>query len=157
MKPLYIFDIDGTLTDLTHRRHLVDGSQKKDWDEFYRLCFLDVPRPNVIAIMSSLMYADSDVIFFSGRRESCRKDTLDWFCKYIPALAVIPAVLLNNMLTLRPNGDYTHDTTLKQYWYNELPNEDKLRLVAVFDDRQQVVDMWRTENILCCQVDKGDF
>ena len=34
---------------------------------------------------------------------------------------------------------------------------DRERLVSVFDDRQQVVDMWRRNNITCFQCAKGDF
>ena len=33
-KPLYIFDLDGTLADISHRRHLVESAPKR-WREFY--------------------------------------------------------------------------------------------------------------------------
>lgn len=31
------------------------------------------------------------------------------------------------------------------------------RVTAVFDDRQQVVDMWREIGLTCCQVAPGNF
>ena len=155
MKPLYIFDIDGTLSDPEHRRHFVDGSQKKNWDEFYRLCFRDTPRLNVIFILNALYKNGADILFFSGRRESCRKDTIQWLWTYTD----INSFVLNQkgIITLRPDNDHTKDSILKESWYDSLHNNDKNRLVGTFDDRNQVVDMWRSKNILCCQVAPGDF
>ena len=37
---------------------------------------------------------------------------------------------------------------------NEMVNEDNL---IIFDDRQSVVDMWRSRGLTCFQVAKGDF
>ena len=34
---------------------------------------------------------------------------------------------------------------------------DKDDVFAVFDDRQQVVDMWRSNGLTCFQVADGDF
>ena len=34
---------------------------------------------------------------------------------------------------------------------------DKDDVFAVFDDRNQVVDMWRSNGLTCFQVAKGDF
>ena len=35
--------------------------------------------------------------------------------------------------------------------------KDSYNVLCVFDDRQKVVDMWREEGLLCCQVYYGDF
>jgi len=35
--------------------------------------------------------------------------------------------------------------------------EDKSRLVAVFDDRDRVVKMWRDVGVTCFQVADGEF
>jgi len=44
---------------------------------------------------------------------------------------------------------------LKQNWlYTTLRNDD---IFAVFDDRQQVVDMWRDNGLTVFQVADGDF
>ena len=42
MKPLYIFDLDGTLALIKHRRHFVEGTTK-DWRAFFAACVDDVP------------------------------------------------------------------------------------------------------------------
>jgi len=58
---------------------------------------------------------------------------------------------------MRPADDFTPDEVLKRQWYEDLPRIDKERLVAVFDDRQKVVDMWRAIGVPCFQVARGDF
>lgn len=45
MKSVYVFDIDGTLADLTHRLHHIQ-KQPKDWDAFFDACaaYVSLPR-----------------------------------------------------------------------------------------------------------------
>ena len=46
---------------------------------------------------------------------------------------------------------------LKQHWLDNDPYIDKDDVFAVFDDRNQVVDMWRDNGLTCFQVADGDF
>jgi hypothetical protein len=46
------------------------------------------------------------------------------------------------------------DNDLKQMWLDTI-GVDKVAMV--FDDRNQVVDMWRSNGLTCFQVAKGDF
>jgi hypothetical protein len=56
---------------------------------------------------------------------------------------------------MRPEKDYTPDDALKHKWLMELGGPDKI--FCVFDDRQKVVDMWRSHGITCFQVAPGKF
>ena len=41
-KPLYIFDLDGTIALIEHRRQLIaDKENKSRWKSFYQLCDKD--------------------------------------------------------------------------------------------------------------------
>jgi len=74
-----------------------------------------------------------------------RKETMDWFkkhCIYVPEIR------------MRNEGDYTPDHELKRKWLYEIGKEN---VICVFDDRDRVVNMWRKEGLLCCQVSRGDF
>ena len=42
------------------------------------------------------------------------------------------------------------------HWLDDI-FPDKNDIFAVFDDRQQVVDMWRANGLTCFQVAEGDF
>ena len=63
------------------------------------------------------------------------------------------------MLQMRPTDDYHHymkDSDLKQMWL-DMFFKNKDDIFAVFDDRQQVVDMWRDNGLTTFQVAQGDF
>ena len=49
----YIFDIDGTLMDIDHRRHYVEGD-KKDWKSFVDNIKHDTPNDPVVDILLQL-------------------------------------------------------------------------------------------------------
>jgi hypothetical protein len=149
MKPLYIFDIDGTITDVTHRLHYLDSN---NWDAFYDAVLDDKPYWDVIDLLVDLSMLN-DIWFFTGRRESCRVDTVKWICKYMPYFAKKNKI----NITMRPNNNTIQDYKLKQEMLDNMLLVDVNRLVGVFDDRQQVVDMWRSNGIRCFQVAPGNF
>ena len=47
------------------------------------------------------------------------------------------------------------DSDLKQMWLDTLVDKDDV--FAVFDDRNQVVDMWRSNGLTTFQVADGNF
>ena len=147
MKPLYIFDLDGTLVDISHRRHFVENRANR-WDEFHRACVDDTPIQPVCDIANTLIASGADVYVFSGRSDIVIDETvtqLDW---------LIPGFY---NLRMRRHKNYTPDDVLKESWLNELATDDRARLVCTFDDRDRVVAMWRRNGIVCCQVAPGDF
>lgn len=147
MRPLYIFDLDGTLALIDHRRHFVADRKNQRWDDFYRACVDDKPNAQVITLYLWLI-PNADTYIFSGRSNSVRTETEAWLLTYR---------CLPDLLKMRRQGDNTPDEILKKRWYEELPSCDKGRLVCIFDDRQKVVDMWRSLGLTCLQVAKGDF
>ena len=86
----YIFDIDGTLADLTHRLHFIrDG--KKDWNSFKHFCFADKPIPHMVELCRNLYWAARageshqqydgprwEIVLMSGRNECQRAATVEW-------------------------------------------------------------------------------
>jgi hypothetical protein len=166
--PLYIFDLDGTLALIDHRRHLVeaplipssdsnvphkDPKFKPDWDAFFAACIKDAPNWPVIGLMLQLRSTGADIRIWSGRMDTVRGATLEWLWVY----TTIQPHLLDPILKLRPAGDYRPDEQLKKKWLNALSPEDRSRLGGVFDDRDKVVDMWRDNGVTCFQVARGDF
>ena len=61
------------------------------------------------------------------------------------------------IIRMRRSGDFTPDERLKEMWYSDMAFDDQQRLVATFDDRQRVVDMWRRHSVTCFQVAPGNF
>ena len=147
LDPLYIFDIDGTIADLTHRLHYIQGANP-NWNAFHSSVIQDAPIENTIKTLK-LLNNRCEIWFFTGRAETCRDDTENW-------LFVNTDILFPNV-TMRAHLDKRPDYTVKQEMYDRMLVEDKDRLIAVFDDRQQVVDMWRKNKVTCYQVAKGNF
>lgn len=155
MRPLYIFDLDGTLALIEHRRHFVDRERdKQDWKAFYAACVHDEPNEPVIRVMEALRRF-ADVWIFSGRSDEVRPQTVDWLCMHT---TFNPWGLeRGGYLTMRQAGDYTPDHELKRRWLDEMLVDDRRRLMAVFDDRASVVKMWRDAGVACFQVADGQF
>lgn len=155
MKPLYIFDIDGTVALIEHRRHILDEEHDPNrWRRFYAACDKDQPNAPVIATLERLRHAGADIWFFSGRSGEVRDKTIAWLAEHT---SFMTSDLEGPMLTMRDEGDFTADHKLKEMWLGSLLHEDRQRLVAVFDDRDKVVAMWRSNGVACFQVAPGEF
>lgn len=178
--PLYIFDLDGTLALIDHRRHLVDatcdscagaGAQytshycqacgntgkdksfKPDWNAFFEACDRDQPNWPVIGTMLQLYSVGCDIRIWSGRSDAVKQKTLMW----LHAATRIPLIKLELMLKMRPAEDFTPDEQLKRKWLNLMSKQERARLSVVFDDRNKVVEMWRGAGVPCFQVAPGEF
>ena len=155
MKPLYIFDLDGTLALIEHRRKYVERPRgEQDWKAFYAACVDDHPNDPVIDTMERLRAAGADVWIFSGRSDEVRAQTVKWLADKTTFMSW---ELGGPMLTMRQAGDYTPDDVLKKRWLDDMLVSDKARLVAVFEDRDRMVKMWRAAGVPCFQVAEGEF
>lgn len=152
-RPLYIFDLDGTLALIDHRRPILeDYSNSKRWDDFYEACDKDEPNLNVIEIFNELIDTDRiDCWVFSGRSSKVESKTIDWLELHTGWHHH------EHVLMMRNAFDSTPDEVLKRKWYENMLSVDKERLVCVFDDRNKVVKMWRSIGVTCLQVAPGDF
>lgn len=132
-----ICDLDGTLC-LHQGRSPYDLSKVSE----------DKPNDPLIDLLRVLS-GSIDIIFFSGREgtEQCQEDTVKW---------INDNINIPYRLFMRKEKDYRLDEVIKEELYNEVI-KDNYYCVAIFDDRQKVVDKWRSLGLLCCQVYYGDF
>lgn len=142
-----IFDMDGTLMNIEHRRHHVSGD-KKDWQAFKNATVKDTPYDMIcdLAVMLSEV-PDNRIIICTGRNE-----TEEWITEKQLLACGIPY----HALLMRPNDDYDPDDILKQRMLQELRREG-YNPQMVFDDRNSVVAMWRANGLTCLQCADGDF
>jgi hypothetical protein len=148
---MIIFDLDGTLALIEHRRHHV--GKHKNWPAFYAACVRDQPHTAVITIFIALWQQGHDIQIWSGRSDIVRSETIVWLAKHT---GMNPSEI-NDRLVMRRDGDYTPDEQLKERWLDELEPLQRARIEMVFDDRDKVVAMWRRRGLTCLQVEKGDF
>ena len=160
MEKWIIFDLDGTLADIKARRSLAAKENGKlDWKVFFNPdnIKLDVPMSDSIALYIALQRAGYKMAIFSGRGEETKEVTESW---------LKDNGISYDILRMRPVSNYEPDDSLKRDWLKEefeyrnnqwVKRKKWASLLCVFDDRNKVVDMWRSEGILCCQVAPGDF
>jgi trehalose-6-phosphatase len=151
-KPLYIFDLDGTLALIEHRIHYIRERKPRDWRAFFAACVDDAPNQPVIDTMRRLALT-ADVWVWSGRSDEALQPTLAWLAMHTHLLQSEAGIVLK----MRREGDYTPDEELKASWLAGMNAIDRQRLVAVFDDRDRVVAMWRRHGVPCFQVAPGEF
>ena len=149
-KKIVIFDLDGTLALIDSRREISIGDDgKMDWDTFFnpKMISLDDPNQTVIDMARMINMTDRYQIWIlSGRSDRTKDATIDWLNQHdVPF----------DHLMMRPKKlHFTKDSDLKQMWLDEIGVDN---VAMVFDDRNQVVDMWRKNGITTFQVADGDF
>ena len=141
-----IFDIDGTLLDISHRLHLI-RKKPPDWKTFKdpNLARWDVPRLAIIKVAVALQKAGDQVLLCSGRTESERESTLQSLSRFFSPMP---------MLWMRKDKDYRPDTEVKAEMLKTLRNQG-FNPVMVFDDRPSVIRMWKENGLTVADVGNG--
>lgn len=130
-----LVDIDGTVAHHGKR-------SPYDWHRVGE----DTPNTDVINFI--LEQTTCDVIFMSGRDEVCREETEKWIQENVLREYVD--------VYMRPKGDTRKDSVVKLELFDKYVRGN-WNVLAVFDDRDQVVNMWRELGLLCLQVSPGNF
>jgi len=116
-----IFDLDGTMCEISHRNPY-DASN----------CEKDGANNHVVNLCKMFYEQGIKILFFSGREDKYKEQTKVW--------------IKNNFgneyeLHMRKREDFRKDSIIKQELY-EAYAKDKYYLVAVVDDRLQVCQLW---------------
>lgn len=153
MEPVFIFDIDGTIADCSHRLEHIQ-KDNPDWDTFYSLCVNDKPIDDVFHLLRAIAL-NFEIIFITGRSEKWRNHTESWINRYM----FLPNVFMPMRtwsLYMRADGDHRPDYEIKKEIY-ERHIKDNYIVLGVFEDRDQVVKMWRELGLTCYQVADGSY
>jgi phosphoglycolate phosphatase-like HAD superfamily hydrolase len=148
-KKTVIFDLDGTLADITSRRTLsTKPNGKMDWDIFFNPdnITLDLPNQPVIDMANMLFTKGHTISILSGRSDVTKQATMDWLLEH--------DVWFDTLTMRSKQHHFMPDNQLKQMWLDDIGVDN---VAMVFDDRNQVVDMWRDNGLTCFQVAQGDF
>lgn len=126
-----ICDLDGTLS-------LLNGRNPYDANT----CDKDICNP----VVSELLI-DRTVLLVSGREDKYKEQTLTFLKN-------------NNIdfieLIMRKTGDFRKDWIIKEEIFNE-HIRGKYNIDFILDDRNRVVEMWRSLGLTVLQVAEGDF
>lgn len=145
----WLFDVDGTLA-----LRAPGGRGPYDWDRVHE----DLPNEPVLAVARALLDAGDELVFASGRNVVCHDATTDFITAHLHGR--LSREVVKHSLYLRPDTDewrYARDVDLKRHLFYVLI-QPRFNVIAAFDDRNQVVDLWRNVvGIPCLQVSNGNF
>lgn len=148
----FIFDLDGTLCDCTPRARKYLEDEGRDWDAFYTHCDEDDEISDVCELLAALRSRGFDILFVTGRRESCRDATLKWLEQHFDK-----DIANTEHLFMRSAEDgFRDDYVSKMRNYNKYI-KDKWHVLGVFEDRDQCVRAWRDIGLTCYQVADGAY
>lgn len=132
-----IFDIDGTLANMGKR-------SPYDWGR------VGIDSPNGPVVERALEHERIGdlIIVMSGRDEESRDATREWLLRHgIPF----------DELHMRPNGDNRKDSVVKRELYEKHVDGRGLNILAVYDDRLQVLRMWHELGLFTFNVNQGNL
>lgn len=148
----FLVDVDGTLAHMDTSPG-GRGSYREGAYAWHRVGedFVDEVISDIVRVLSSSNFAMDlghyEVIVMSGRDSSCWTETVEWLDKHnIPF----------DHLFMRPEKDMRPDNIVKAELFDK-HIRDNFDVQFVLDDRQQVVDMWRSMGLTCLQVAEGNF
>ncbi len=125
-RPLAFVDLDGVVADVRHRLHHLEGGHK-DWDRFFAAAVDDPPHHEGLAVVTRLEL-DHEVVYLTGRPESCRADTERWLEHH---------GIGGHLLVMRPAGVRRPAAELKRSLLTEVAAGREVGIVV--DDDTEVV------------------
>lgn len=137
----YLFDIDGTLAHRVNRSPYDEYSAINDNFDLA-----------VGTTMCALLDCGFKVILLTGRKERGRETLLNWLSSKLDSHHYSKL----SVILMRQDSDNRPDEIVKKEMY-QLEIQHKFNVIAVFDDRDKVVNMWRSIGIKCFQVSPGHF
>ena len=144
VRKCWIFDIDGTLADIEHRRHFV-ASKPKNWPAFNAAMVPDGVIPHTADLLRQQFAQGMGIVLCSGRGSDARGFTEQWLDENsIPYHA----------LYMRAEKDYRSDYIVKSELLDRL-RADGWNPQAVVDDRLSVCRMWMNRGLFVFCVNQG--
>jgi FMN phosphatase YigB (HAD superfamily) len=128
----YLFDIDNTLSDPSHRENLL-GQNPSDveWTEFFLASGADKPIESTLLVLRALQQ-DYKIIVLTGRAEIARDITVKWLKQH---------GIEYDELIMRQPGDTSLPAVFKKEAYMT-QIKPKYTVMGTFDDSSAIATMW---------------
>jgi hypothetical protein len=132
---IYLFDIDGTLSNNDFRQHLIDRDEP-NWDKYHEMVGMDAPIYWTIHMAREIPV--ENVYLLTSRPDSTLADTMNWLFKLN---------IRYNRLYMRESGNIEPSARLKE----RITRDFRDKIVWVAEDRPDVVEMWKATGVKVIQ------
>ena len=133
-----IFDVDGTLADVSGMRHyLTDDARRKNFEKFHGASSFAPPHRPIVHLAQSLSTAGVEVLVVTARMERWRYLTATWLRKWEVPFAG---------LWMRADGDGRRDVDVKRDILASIERRGYTVMLAV-DDNPAIVKLWNERRI----------
>jgi uncharacterized HAD superfamily protein len=144
LKKCFVFDLDGTICNVHHRRQYV-ATKPRNWDAWNAGLVNDTPNVAVQKVFQALRNdCETDLIIVSGRSDDYKEQTIKW---------LTDNEIFYDEIYMRKYKDHRDDAVVKNEIADEIEKTHKI--LGVFDDRQRVVNMWIERGIWVFDVGQG--
>lgn len=137
MREAVIFDLDGTLYDVSSISHFIDGDER-DFDSFHAASIDCPPHTHVVDAARAARAAGQAVVIITGRSAVWRDLTLTWLSRHdVPY----------DLMLMRYTDDFKADYLVKDAFL-DLVLADGYTVVEAWEDSAKVAERWRAKGIV---------
>ena len=146
--PLVIMDLDGVISNATHRQHFLRGV-RKDWRGFFTNARLDPPYETGVALAASIA-GDHTVAILTARPNYVADMTRQWLAGN---------EVRHDLLILRPRHGPGSGGPSADYKRHELSRLRAAGYEVAFaiDDDERIIEMYRSEDVFALYVHSGYY
>ena len=146
--PLVVFDLDGVISDASHRQHFLRGG-RQDWEGFFTGAAHDTPLEVGLALAASVA-DDHAVAILTARPNYIADITRRWLAAH---------QVRHDLLILRPRAGRGSRGPSADFKSHEL---SRLRaagyhIALAIDDDERIIDMYRSEDVFALYVHSGYY
>ena len=146
--PLVILDLDGIISDASHRQHFLRGAFK-DFRGFFTAAPDDPPYETGLALAASIA-DDHTVAILTARPHYMVDDTRSWLAAHD---------VRHDLLILRPErgrGSRGASADFKRHELSRL-RAAGYQIMAAIDDDERIIEMYRSEGVFALYVHSGYY
>ncbi len=146
--PLVIFDLDGVISDASHRQHFLRG-ERKNWRGFFTNAGLDPPYGAGLALAASVD-GDHAVAILTARPHYVADMTRAWLAAN---------EVRHDLLILRPRhgrGSGGPSADFKRHEIHRL-RAAGYEITMAIDDDERIIAMYRSEDIFALYTHSGYY
>ncbi len=137
MESAVIFDMDGTLADVSSiRHHLIPVDHKKDFYSFHAESVNVPPHSHVVSAAQVAHMLGHKILIVTARKHMWRHQTAWWL-----AMHNVPS----DMLMMRGNNDQRADYEVKKDMLGII--RKAYDVVYAWDDNPNIIRLWKEEGI----------